>query len=193
MLTLSSADSVTTTVQPVGGKVILGFASRVSPLNPGGQIHASDAHYDYSTIQWVTGGSSAFHFSMVADPSDPNVVFAAGDRQPMDPAQPDAERANGIAGAVGRVFMWDGNQWVQIVGRDDPRTDWVTEGAQGLVGEPTAPHADSRKMVFDAASNLLEVDDGGIARSPHPVPALNGARWTSMTPGNAVPTTAPNK
>jgi hypothetical protein len=32
----------------------------------------------------------------------------------------------------------------------------------------TAPHADSRKMIFDAAFNLIEGDDGGIFKRTNP-------------------------
>ena len=33
---------------------------------------------------------------------------------------------------------------------------------------PTAPHADSRAMAFDAANHLIEGDDGGIYKQTNP-------------------------
>lgn len=53
-------------------------------------------------------------------------------------------------------------------------------------------------MVFDANFNLLEVDDGGIARLRNPntmpnVAGTTGRRWESLTPGNAAATAAANQ
>src|SRR5262249_7105336 len=44
----------------------------------------------------------------------------------------------------------------------------------------TAPHADSRVMVFDADGNILEGDDGGIYRLKDPNDASGNRAWESL-------------
>jgi len=100
------------------------------------------------------GGQAGLHFSLLADRTDPNVVFAGGDRQ-----QPFGLELN----PTGRLFRGDASrafgsgQWDSI----------VNLGAGGILGG-SGPHADSRNMVFDADGNILEVDDGGIFRLSGP-------------------------
>src|SRR5262249_52468595 len=124
------------------------------------------------------------HFSIVADPTDPNVVFVGGDRQPgPDKDHPEAVFPN-AAGAddfTGRLFR--GNA-------DGASPDGIDEDHDGLIDEAdehwgvvtdkgasgTGPHADSRTMVFDAAGNILEGDDGGIYR----------LRLAAMRPGTGL-------
>ncbi len=127
----------------------------------------------------IAGGQGGLHFSMVADPNNANIVYVGGDRQP---------RTNGDTGGfpnsigaqdfTGRLFRGDaskpaGTQFVHLT---------HTANAGGLAGGGTAsnsaPHADSRDMVFDAAGNLLEVDDGGVYRRSNPL--SNTGDWFSM-------------
>ena len=77
-----------------------------------------------------TSGQQFTHGALAADPTDPNVVFIRGDFNPA---------ARGDASLL-------------------PQSPWI-----GLFGEETnrtSPHADSRRMAFDANGDLLEADDG---------------------------------
>ena len=97
------------------------------------------------------GGQGENHFSIVADPYHDNIVYVGGDRQPAPSGFPNMVGARDYSG---RLFMGtiDGTgntQWAPI----------THNGASG-----TAPHADSRDMVFDSQGDILQVDDGGIYR-----------------------------
>ncbi|HAM71756.1 MAG TPA: hypothetical protein DCM86_08950, partial [Verrucomicrobiales bacterium] len=110
------------------------------------------------------GGQGNLHFSIVADPSDSKILYIAGDRQPTaDPAL----NSEGLSDWTGRVFRFTytnntrtAGSWTQIVGNH----------AGG-----TAPHADSRGMVFWTPTSLIEVDDGGIYRFN-----TTTSRWDSL-------------
>ena len=125
----------------------------------------------------VPGGQGRIHFSIVADPADPDLVYVGGDRQPRtgpdgiegnaDDAWPNAVGANNF---TGRLFIGDasqaaGSQWT-------PVTD---NGAGG-----TGPHADSRDMVIDANGNIIESDDGGIYRLTDIDNSSGNRRWASV-------------
>jgi hypothetical protein len=87
------------------------------------------------------------HGAIVADPHDSNVVFIAGDG---------SFRNNGSVIETGVLVRGDASQknpWSNLLGNDCNNT---------------SPHADSRVMVFDANSNLLQGDDGGIYRLVNP-------------------------
>jgi hypothetical protein len=109
------------------------------------------------------GHQSGIHFSLVADPNNPKVVYVGGDRQPaaneLTPTTscagnsfPNSLGANNF---TGRLFRVSDTTFA-------PLTDSGT-------ANNTAPHADSRVMVFDAAGNLLEGDDGGITKRTSPI------------------------
>ena len=103
------------------------------------------------------GGQAGIHLSLAADPTDANIVYVGGDRQPYfgegvsgsSNFFPNSLGANDYSG---RLFRGDASQppasrWTSLTHTDTPKT---------------SPHADSRDMAFDAAGNLLETDDGGI-------------------------------
>ena len=94
-----------------------------------------------------TGSQGFNNFSVVADPTNANVVYVGGDRPP-------------------ELFRGDatGGAWTSIVGA----------GTQSGTG----PHADSRFMVFQDNTHLLEADDGGIFRLPNPLTAST-SDWTN--------------
>ena len=96
------------------------------------------------------GGQAGSHFSILADNIANDVVYVGGDRQGGSPF-------------VGNLFRNNAGAWASI----------VLGGAGG-----TAPHADSRDMVFDFAGNILESDDGGIYRLVNPNAA--GTQWQAF-------------
>jgi len=123
----------------------------------------------------VNPGSQAdINLSLLADPSNPNLVYIGGDTQPaknegeegVDPVFPNSIGAQGY---TGRLFRGDasqplGQQWTPI-------TDNYTTPKSG-------PHADARWMAFDVRGNLLQVDDGGIYRRTSP--GTSQGRWQSL-------------
>lgn len=127
------------------------------PLTPDGGIHPGRQGFN--------------NLSIVADPTNANIVYIGGDRQPyLNEALgapfhfPNSIGANNFSG---RLFRGDaskpaGSQWVHL-------THSSTLGAPGGgTAHNTAPHADSREMAFDAAGNLIETDDGGIYKRTSP-------------------------
>lgn len=98
------------------------------------------------------GDQGGFHFSILADNVAPNIVYVGGDRQAGVPF-------------VGNLFRGDStaNTWTSI----------VLGGAGG-----TAPHADSRDMVFDVNGAILQSDDAGIYRLINPKGP--GTKWQSL-------------
>jgi hypothetical protein len=116
------------------------------------------------------GGQGRTHLSIVADPTNGNIVYLGGDRAEI-----------GVFGArdfSGRLFRCNaslapGSQCVHL----------THSRAQGPAGGGTlnasSPHADSREMVFDANGNLLESDDGGIYRRTSP--RTNQGDWFSIS------------
>jgi hypothetical protein len=84
------------------------------------------------------GAQGGAHFAILASATDANEVFIAGDRQPAFPF-------------VANMFVGDAstNTWTTIV--------------QGGAFLGSAPHADARDLVYDAAGNILHANDGGIA------------------------------
>jgi photosystem II stability/assembly factor-like uncharacterized protein len=127
------------------------------------------------------GGQGSIHLSLAADPDDPNILYLAGDRQPLfneggvgRTSFPNSIGANDFSG---RIFRGDasrpaGSQWVHM-------THSATLGAPGGgTASNTAPHADSREMAIDAAGNLIETDDGGIYKRTHP--RDNTGDWFSL-------------
>ena len=102
-------------------------------------------------------GQELFQGSVAADPMDPNVVFIAGD----------------FGGNWrGDASLLPGSPWTRV--------DF--DAAHG-----TAPHPDSRAMVFDANGNLLQSSDGGLYRLVDPDNRLNQRQWVSVN-GNIRPT-----
>jgi hypothetical protein len=179
-----------TAAQPGNGNVLAGLYVTGTGANPTWNaialpgtpmpdgIAGPTAAQDYTGIH--PGGQGDTHFSMVVDPNNSNIVYVGGDRQAVTGA---SNRAGfiGVNDWFGRVFQGTyipatkTASWIQIVGKDIAATG---EGAGG-----TAPHADSRVMVFDATKGtILEGDDGGINRLVKP--AGPGRQWQSMVPFN---------
>ena len=100
-------------------------------------------------------GKQTGNFSFVADPVDPNITFVSGDR--------------GTSNNAGDIFRVDagGNSYTSV----------ANGGANN-----TAPHPDSRFMVFDTNGPnrvLIETNDGGIYRPTIPTAVRPGTRRTA--------------
>ena len=117
------------------------------------------------------GSQGRKHFSIVADSVDPDVVYVGGDRQPRSDGDTGGwPNSIGADDYTGRLFRGDaseapGSQWTALT--HDPSTS-----------NSSAPHADSRDMAFNAAGDIIEVDDGGVYRRDKPL--LNNGDWYSL-------------
>ncbi len=101
------------------------------------------------------GGQGAVNTSIVADPTNANRVYLAGDRITASPFTGNVVRGDASLAA--------GSQFAII---------------HGSGGGNTSPHADSRAMAFDANGNLLQSDDGGIYRRTSPT--SSAGTWGSV-------------
>ena len=124
------------------------------------------------------GGQGSIHFALVADPVNPNLVYIAGDRQPMG-LNDQGSFPNGIGANdySGRLFRGDasratGSQWVHLTHSSS------LGAAGGGTANNSAPHADGRDLVFDASRNLIHACDGGVYRRTSPT--NNSGDWFSI-------------
>lgn len=125
------------------------------------------------------GGQAGTHLSFVASRANPNVVFIGGDRQ-NTPFPNDV----GASDFSGRLFRIDAS--LPAGSQAQHLTHSNALGAPGGgTANNSAPHADSRVMVVDAAGEVIEGDDGGVYRRT--VPANNTGVWRSLI-GNLVST-----
>ena len=125
------------------------------------------------------GGQSSIHLSFVASRADANVVFIGGDRQ-ASPFPNDV----GALDFSGRLFRI--NAGLAPGSQAQHLTHSSALGAPGGgTANTSAPHADSRVMVVDAAGEVIEGDDGGVYRRT--IPANNTGIWVSLI-GNLVST-----
>lgn len=161
-----------------------GTATRVTSMNPRGSKGPEEG-----TPEEIAGGQGSIHFSIVVDPTDPNLLYVGGDRQ-------DAPFPNFLGGVNYSGNLWRGDASRPRDGAS-PSSQWrhlthsnaVAAIPGGGTSNNSSPHADSRDMAIDAAGNLLEVDDGGVFRRTSP--RTNTGAWTSMA-GNLQVTEAHN-
>ncbi|HZF13561.1 MAG TPA: RTX toxin [Thermoanaerobaculia bacterium] len=137
----------------------------------------------FETFGIHPGHQGDFNTSLVADPANANLVYIGGDRQPSaNEGDPNATRNKfpnsiGSTGFWGRLFRGDaskpaGSQWVHL-------THSNTLGPPGGgTASGSAPHVDSRLLVFDAAGNLIESDDGGVYKRTSP--QSNTGDWFAL-------------
>ena len=104
-------------------------------------------------IHW--GGQCGTNLSVVADPTNDQIVYVGGDVQPNP-----FPNSIGATDFEGRLFRGDAS--IAPTGAV-PSPQWTALTHNGT-GGGTAPHADSREMVFDANGEIIEGDDGGIYR-----------------------------
>lgn len=123
------------------------------------------------------GGQGSLHLSIAADPTDANIVYVGGDRQPcfseavnFNQCFPNSLGANDYSGRLFRGTVGGSPVWASI----------THSGAGGN----SSPHADSRGMTFDANGDLIEVDDGGVYRRA--APRTSTGAWLSLNGDLAV-------
>ncbi len=156
-----------------GAYVSGGTAKFVTSMNPRGSKGPEDGAPDE-----IAGGQGSIHFSIVAHPTNSNLLFTGGDRQ--DLPFPNFINAVNYSGN-----LWRGDASVARNGLS-PSSQWEhlthSNSVAGIPGGGTSnnssPHADSRDMAIDANGQLVEVDDGGIFRRTSP--GSNAGAWTSM-------------
>lgn len=142
------------------------------------QTPESDGDIEGLNPRFKAGAQGYIHFSIRVDPENADAVYVGGDRQ-------DTPFPNyiGARDYTGRLFR--GNASVEATGEvPSPQWEHLTHSAfiAGIPGGGTAnnsaPHADSREMVFDAGGDLIQVDDGGIYRRTSP--GDNTGDWFSL-------------
>ncbi len=109
----------------------------------------------------LPSGQGTVHFSIVADPTNANIVYIGGDAQMTTTATSSSSTALLFRG---NASLATGKQWTSLTG---------TNTASG-----STPHAESRDMTFDANGRLIEVDDGGIYLRTTPTDATGD--WYSL-------------
>ena len=121
------------------------------------------------------GGSQ---FGIAADPTNNNIVYVSGDRQPAnnENGQAGVQFPNSLGAQSYSVTAFRGTFGGTPVWESITNT-----GRAGNLNEGTAsnssPHADSRELMFEAAGNLLMGCDGGIYRRN--LPRSKTGDWTS--------------
>ncbi|MEO1088689.1 MAG: RTX toxin, partial [Acidobacteriota bacterium] len=118
------------------------------------------------------GGQGYIHFSIAADPYDVNILYVGGDRQ--EGPFPNAIGATSFTGNLwrGNVTQPSGSQFAHLTHSNS------VGPVGGGTASGTAPHADSRDIVFDAWGQLIQVDDGGVYAQTSP--RDNTGDWFSL-------------
>jgi len=112
------------------------------------------------------------HLSIAADPTDDNIVYIGGDRQPRQNDGMAGQSFPNTIGATtgsGRLFRVDASQ---------PSGSQSAHITHSNTSSNSSPHADSRDLAVAANGALIEVDDGGIYRRT--TPKLNTGDWVSI-------------
>ena len=150
-----AADRIMLSVQNSNGAGNAVFAAPIDNGRALGVYRSPDQGGNWTVIGAIPdinpGQSGNKHFSMIADASGTR-VYVGGDRSNAAPW-------------VGNIHVGDStsNTWTEV----------VKTGANN-----TAPHADSRDMVFDSNGDLIETDDGGIYRLTNPT--AGSRTWQSL-------------
>ncbi len=129
-------------------------SGRLSRLSRSTNFGANWTAMDVPAIH--NGSQGGLHAAIAAHPTGQNLVYLGGDRIANLPF-------------TGNIVVCDANAALL----SQCRTTYGGGGAN------TAPHADSRKLVFDASGNLLVGDDGGIYRRSTPLNLVTGS-WSSV-------------
>jgi hypothetical protein len=119
-----------------------------------------------SAPEAVAGSQGSTHQSIAADPTNPNVVYLGGDRQPSRTSGgveigtfPNSLGAQNFSG---RLFRVDASRSA------GSQVTSLTHQVGIATTLNSSPHADSRDMAFDALGRLIEVNDGGVYLRSNP-------------------------
>src|SRR5262249_21917183 len=97
---------------------------------------------NWTQMDSVLANTGGTFNGFTADPLNPNLVYLSGLFVRADFPY------------SGRVVRGDASL--------SPGTQWTSIASTNGTGNGTAPHTDSRALIFDAANQLIEGDDGGI-------------------------------
>ncbi|AVP96532.1 hypothetical protein C7S18_04655 [Ahniella affigens] len=155
---VTGLSSSTSTIKFAVGPTGVVFVAVVNSGALAGVFRSPDQGATWTAMDVPTihpGGQGGVNSAIAADPTDTNIVYVSGDRITASPFTGNVHR--------GDASLALGSQFVPIVDSNAGNT---------------APHADSRDLVFDGGGNLLETDDGGIYRRVSP--RTNSGTWTSV-------------
>ncbi|HET7434970.1 MAG TPA: Calx-beta domain-containing protein [Thermoanaerobaculia bacterium] len=142
-----------------------------TPLDLPSTVDSGVSHGLQPDAEHEDGGQGATHFSIVADPTNANIVYVGGDRQP-DSGNPSVPFPNSVGANTysGRLFRINAaaGAGAQASSLTHCTTNTAACGNAASTASNSSPHADSRRLVFDANGNILESDDGGIYRRTNP-------------------------
>ncbi len=119
----------------------------------------------------VSLGQGGLHLSIAADPTNANIVYVGGDRQPCFDEGASVNQC--FPNSLGAVDF-SGRSFRGTIGANPVWTSLTHSGA----GNNSSPHADSRGMAFDANGDLIEVDDGGVYKRV--APRTTTGAWFSL-------------
>jgi hypothetical protein len=111
------------------------------------------------------------NFSIAADPTDPNIVYVGGGRQPLaGDGLASTPNSLGAAQKTGRLFRVDASlpPGTQVSSLTHCAAPTTACGNAVSTASNSAPHSYSRRMVVDANGHILEGDDGGLYRRTNP-------------------------
>ena len=121
------------------------------------------------------GGQASSDLTIAADPSNPNLVYIAGDSQPDDGAGSAPFPANSVGATNYSARIFRGNTSIAPTGAV-PSPQWTPLTNNGTSNN-SSPHADSRAMVIDSGE-LLYSGDGGIFEENSPTTTTG--QWLSV-------------
>jgi hypothetical protein len=136
------------------------------------------------------GGQCSTHMSLIADPTDHDVVYIGGDRQPANSenGSPVVQFPNSLGASTygGRLYRVDASQTAGSQATPITNCSSALAGCAGSArtASDSGPHADSRELAFDANGDLIETDDGGIYK--HTDPSGTTGDWVSLVGDLAV-------
>ncbi len=123
-----------------------------------------------------SGGQGNKHLSIAAHPTDPNILFIGGDRQP--PKNDAFPNSIGATTSSGRLFRGDRSE----TANGDVESPQWTPITNDFTMSGSSPHADSRSMTFInnmGVISLIEADDGGLYQRTDPL--TDDGDWFSLS------------
>ena len=163
---LASADRILLSVHN-DASVNAVYAATLSTLTVTGVFRSTNQGGGWTAMDLppsiFPGNQANLHGALLADRTSATKVYIAGDRQAKP--FPNGVGANdfSLRAFVGNAAVASGSQWSSI----------TNNGANA-----TSPHADSRRLTFDASGNILAGTDGGIYRLSSP--ATSARVWSSV-------------